>query len=148
METNRLEKNAAVSIVRWSARVLGVMTSAFFLFMFIGESLESRTRTAPLEAISAIGPAGVIGLTLNGIYVLAMLLALRWERIGLLLGAGALGCFFVMVFLGLFHGNVSGGLSTKGILNPFLLVFWLPILLYFVCRRLEGAPQERPWRAL
>jgi len=55
-----------------------------------------------------------------------MFLALRWERASPLLGAAFLGSFFVMIFLGLFHGNVAGGFSPKGVLNPFLLMFWLP----------------------
>jgi hypothetical protein len=48
-----------------------------------------------------------------------------------------LGGFFVMLFLGLFQGNVSGGFSTKGVLNPLLLAFWLPILLYLLCWGVE-----------
>ena len=134
METDRRGKHAAVSIVRWSARVIGVMTSAFFLFMFIGEALQSQTPSEPIEPIAAIG------LALMGIYIVAMFLALKWERVGSLLGAGALGIFFIMVFLGLFPGR-------KGV-HPFLLVFWVPILLYLVCRQLEKSREEPSTPAL
>jgi hypothetical protein len=73
-----------------------------------------------------------------GVYVVAMFMALKWERAGSLLGAASLGIFFVMMFLGMFHGNVEGGFSLKGVLNPVLLAFWLPVLLYLLCGRLEG----------
>jgi hypothetical protein len=110
------------------------MTSAFFLFMFIGEALQSQTPSEPIEPIAAIG------LALMGIYIVAMFLALKWERVGSLLGAGALGIFFIMVFLGLFPGR-------KGV-HPLLLVFWVPILLYLVCRQLEKSRQEPSTPAL
>jgi len=137
METDRQGKNAAVTVFRWSARVLGILTAGFFVFMFIGESLESHTRSEPIE------PIGAIGLGLMGIYVVAMFLALKWERAGSLLGVAALGSFFVMLFLGLFHGNVSGGFSPKGVLNPFFLAFWLPVLLYLLCWGLERRGRKR-----
>lgn len=136
METDREGRNAAVAVIRWSARVLGVITAGFFLFMFIGESLESHTRSQPIEPIAAIG------LALMGIYTVAMFLALKWERAGSLLGVAALGSLFVMLFLGLFHGNASGGFGPKGVLNPFLLAFWLPVLLYLLCWGLERRGRE------
>jgi len=113
--------------IRWSARILGLIIAGFLLFMFIGESLESNSLLGPIEPIAAIG------LALMGIYVVAMFLALKWERVGSLLGVAALGVFFVIRFLGLFPGNVSGGFSSRGVLNPLLLAFWLPILLYLLC---------------
>jgi hypothetical protein len=78
-----------------------------------------------------------------GIYVVGMFLALKWERLGLSLGVVALGCFFVILFLGLFPGNVSGGFSSRGVLNPIFLAFWLPILLYLLCWGLERRRREQ-----
>ena len=114
--------------------MLGVIFAGFFLFMAIGESLQSHTPIKPLAAI---------WLGLAGIYAVVMFLALKWERAGSLLGLAALGSFFVMLFLGLFHGNVSGGFSLKGVLNPFLLAFWVPVLLYLLCWRLEGRGRRK-----
>ena len=131
MDTNRGGKNLAIAIIRWSARVLGVIIASFCLFMFIGQSLEEYPSSEPLK------PIAVIGLILMGIYVVAMFLALKWERLGSLLGMAGLGGVFVIMFLGLFQGNVSGGFSTKGVLNPLLLAFWLPILLYLLCWGVE-----------
>ncbi len=129
MKTDRERKNAAIVVIRWSARVLGLIMAGFLLLMFIGESLESNFNplSEPIEPIAAIG------LALMGIYVVAMFLALKWERVGSFLGVAALGGFFVILFLGLLPGNVSGGFSPRGVFNPIFLAFWLPILLYLLC---------------
>ena len=137
MKTDRERKNAAIVVIRWSARVLGVIMAGFLLLMFIGQSLESNSLPESIEPIAAIG------LALMGIYVVAMFLAFKWERVGSLLGAAALGCFFVILFLGLLPGNVSGGFSSKGVLNPLVLAFWLPILLYLLCWGLERRRREQ-----
>ncbi len=138
MKTDRERKNAAIVVIRWSARVLGLIMAGFLLLMFIGESLVgSNLPSEPIEPIAAIG------LALMGIYVVAMFLALKWERMGSFLGVAALGSFFFILFLGLLPGNVSGGFSSKGVLNPLFLAFWLPILLYLLCWGLERRGRER-----
>jgi hypothetical protein len=136
METNRERKNAAITVIRWSARVLGVITAGFFLFIFIGESWGKW------HTLSQIEPSGAIGLALMGVYIVAMFLALKWERAGSILGVAALWSFFIMLFLGLFPG-MRGGFGSRGVLNPFLLAFWLPVLLYLLCWGLEGRGRER-----
>ena len=136
MKTDRERKNATIVVIRWSARVLGVIMAGFLLLMFIGQSLESNSLPESIEPIAAIG------LGLMGIYVVAMFLALKWERVGSFLGVAALGGFFVILFLGLLPGNVSGGFSSKGVLNPLFLAFWLPILLYLLCWGLERRGRE------
>lgn len=137
MKTDRERKNVAIVVIRWSARVLGVIMAGFLLLMFIGQSLESNSLPESIEPIAAVG------LALMGIYVVAMFLALKWERAGSFLGVAALGCFFVILFLGLLPGNVSGGFSSRGVLNPLFLAFWLPILLYFLCWGLERRRREQ-----
>jgi len=132
MMTDREGKNAAIVVIRWSARVLGLIMAGFLLFMFFGYFLEGRN---PLS--DSLAPFAAIGLTLMGIYILAMVLALKWERAGSILGAIVLGGFFIIMFMGLLPGNVSGGLSVQGVLNPVFLALWLPILLYLICWGLE-----------
>jgi hypothetical protein len=100
--------------------------------MFLGYLLEGRG-----PAFESLTPFAAIGLALIGIYFFAMLLALKWERAGTALGAIALGGFFIIMLLGLLPGNVSGGFSPKGVVNPFFLALWLPIALYLVCAGLE-----------
>jgi len=137
METARKGKNAAIAVIRWWARVLGVVTAAFFLFMFIGESLEKRHGSSQIEPIAAIG------LALMGIYTVAMFLALKWERAGSLLGAAALGSIFVMLFLGLFReaGGGSGRLQYQRCLEPVPSGFLgtRPAVLAVLGTRREGA---------
>ena len=136
MEPDPERNDEVITAIRWTARVLGVIIAGFFLFLFIGESMESHGPSKPLEL------SAVIGLVPMAIYVVAMFMALKWERTGALLGAAALGIFFVMMFLGLLHGNAEGGFSLKGVLNPILLAFWLPVLLYLLCWRLEGRERK------
>ncbi|MFC1572063.1 hypothetical protein ACFL6M_00535 [Candidatus Eisenbacteria bacterium] len=131
MKAGRERKNTAIVVMRWSARVLGLIIVGFGLLMFIGQSLQSGPPGKETE------PIAVVGLALVGVYMIAMLLALKWERRGALLGAAALGGFYIILFLGLLPGNVSGGFSTRGVLNPIFLAFWLPIVLYLMCGELE-----------
>lgn len=137
MKTDREKKNVAIVVIRWSARILGLIMAGFLLLMFIGESLQSNSLP------ELIDPIATIGLALMGIYVVTMFLALKWERVCSFLGVAALGGFFVILFLGLLPGNVSGGFSFRGVLNPVFLALWLPILLYLLCLGLERRGRER-----
>jgi hypothetical protein len=130
MDTDRQGNQATISIVRRSARVIGVVIAVFLLSMFIGEAMQSETPPWQIE------PTAALGLAPLGVYIVAMFLALKWERVGSLLGAGALSIFIVM----LFRGSPADGKSVL----PFFLVFWIPILLYWVCWHLEGSSQEPP----
>ena len=134
MEADRLAKLATISMVRRSARVIGVVIAVFLLAMFIGEALQSEGPPEPIE------PMAAVGLALLGVYIVAMFLALKWEWAGLLLGSCALGIFLVVVFM----GPTADGKSVL----PFVLVFWVPILLYWVCRHLERSSQDPPAPAL
>lgn len=132
MTTERESRNTLTAPIRWSARVLGVITASFLLFMFFGYFLEGRGPSP-----GSLAPFASVGLVLMGIYVLAMFLALKWERAGALLGTIVLGGFFAIMFLGLLPGNVSGGFSASGVLNPVFLALWLPLLLYITCWGIE-----------
>ena len=127
MTTRGKGSNAVTAVIKWSARILGVIMASFLLFMFFGYFLEGRSPTA-----DSLEPFAAFGLVLMGGYALAMFLALKWQRTGSVLGALALGCFFIIMFLGLLPGNVAGGFGAKGVLNPVFLALWIPILLYFI----------------
>ena len=120
------------TVTRSSARVLGVITGGFLLLMFFGYVVKGQAPTP-----GSLTPFAALGLILMGTYALAMILALRWERVGALTGAIVLLTFFAIMYLGLLPGNVSGGFSVKGVLNPIFLALWLPILLYVTCWALE-----------
>jgi len=123
METDQLAKQATISTVRRSARVIGVVIAVLLLALFIGEAMQSETPPGQIE------PTAVVGLAPLGVYIVAMFLALKWERAGSLLGAGALGIFLVILFV----GSTADGKTVL----PFVLVFWVPIVLYVVCWHLE-----------
>jgi len=53
MKTGRERKNAAIVVMRWSARVLGLIMAGFLLLMFIGQSLESYPPSEPIAPIAA-----------------------------------------------------------------------------------------------
>ena len=138
MATDSKKESTGIVVIRWFARSLGMLISVFSLILFIGEALEAHGRHPSTSGFADIGLVAAIGLGLIALYIIAMSLALIRERVGTLIAMGALGAFFVIMFLGLFPGNVSGGFSLKGVLNPILLFFWLPILLYLLCWRLEA----------
>jgi hypothetical protein len=138
MSTDSEEVSTGIAAIRWLARSFGLLISGFCLFMLIGETWEGHLRNVTASAFVHITPIAGIGLGLMGLYIIAMFLALKWEHAGTLIAVGALGAFFVILFLGSFPGNVLGGFSLRGVLNPILLSFWLPVLLYLICWGLEG----------
>lgn len=130
--TDKEVSNMAAKGARWSARVFGVITGSFLMLMFFGYFF-----TGQAPSPRSLTPFAATGLVLMGAYALAMFLALKWERTGAILGAIVLGGFFAIMYLGLLPGNVSGGLSIRGVVNPVFLALWLPILLYVASWRLE-----------
>jgi hypothetical protein len=116
------EREAKTWAFRWSARLFGVIIAGLFL-MAIGSSLQSQLRTGSIKPLAAIG------LGLAGIYVVAMFLALRWERAAVRVGvAGLLGCHVWWLFVGLFEYP-----ALVSVVDPLLLAFWVPVLLYLLC---------------
>jgi len=142
MDSQRKDIGKGIASIRLFARGFGLLISGFFLYMFIAESFDGHVRNGA-SGLFDLKPIPVIGLGLMGVYIIAMVLALRWEHTGTIIAVGALGAFFILLFLGLFPGNVSGGFSLRGILNPFLLIFWLPVLLYLLCWGIEEWQRRR-----
>jgi hypothetical protein len=131
METEREGKNAAITVIRWSARVLWVIFVGVFLPFAIGEGTPGNS----------IGPLAAIWFGLVGIYAVAMCLALKWERAAVLVGVAALLAAHVDgLFLGLFE---YPGHALVNVVNPILLAFWVPVLLYLLCWRLEGRGRRK-----
>src|SRR5271157_2102279 len=99
MSTDSEEVSTGIAAIRWLARGFGLLISGFFLFMFIGETWEGHLRNPTASAFVHIDPIAGIGLGLMGLYIIAMFLALKWEHTGTLIAAGALGVFFIILFL-------------------------------------------------
>ena len=132
METEREGKNAAITVIRRSARVLTVISVIFAGLLWL---------VAIGEATRPFKPLAAIWFGLSGIYAVAMCLALKWERAAVLVGVAALLAAHVNgLFLGLFE---YPGHALVNVVNPFLLVFWVPVLLYLLCWRLEGRARRK-----
>ena len=109
-----------------------MLIARFFLFMFVGESWQSHNWGGLLH----LNPVDAVLLTMMGLYAIGMFTAILWERTGLLLSLGTLGVFFLLfgARTALQHGlRAAFTPSYRGLLNPFLLMFWLPVILYLVC---------------
>jgi hypothetical protein len=137
------EKSVGIAIIRWIARGFGLVISGFFLFVFIRQVWGAHLQHPTESGLEGVDPFATTVIVLMGIYILGMLVALSWEHTGTLLSMGGIGTFSVIVFIGMFPGKVSGGFSTRGILNPLVLVLWLPVLLYVVCWVLERKQRRR-----
>ena len=86
MEGSSTSANRAVRWIRWTVRILSLLFVAFYLYIFIGEALEGRSRPQnPPMATRA-----VVELTIIGVSLLGLLLAWRWELAG---GIVALAAF-------------------------------------------------------
>ena len=135
METEREGKNAAITVIRRWARVLGVICVILAGLLWLMASAEGTPG-------NSMGPLAAIWFGLSGIYAVAMCLALKWERAAVLVGVAALLAAHVNgLFLGLFE--YPGHALVNGVVNPFLLVFWVPVLLYLLCWRLEGRARRK-----
>ena len=135
METEREGKNAAITVIRRSARVLTVISVILAGLLWLMAMSEGTPG-------NSMGPLAAISFGLLGIYAVAMCLALKWERAAVPVGVAALLAAHVDgLFLGLFE--YPGRLTLVSGVNPFLLVFWVPVLLYLLCWRLEGRARRK-----
>lgn len=121
-----------IAAARWFARLLGVLTGGFFLVMFIG---ESASMPGDLLRMSAWDAVQLIGM---GCYAVGMLLAVKWERRAVLVATAGYLLHYILL-------AARTGFSARGALNPFFLLFWIPILLYLACWLVERrATASRP----
>ena len=135
METEREGKNAAITVIRRSARVLTVISVILAGLLWLMAMSEGTPG-------NSMGPLAAIWFGLSGIYAVAMCLALKWERAAVPVAVAALLAAHVDgLFLGLFE--YPGHALVNGVVNPFLLVFWVPVLLYLLCWRLEGRGRRK-----
>jgi hypothetical protein len=134
METEREGKNAAITVIRRSARVLTVISVILAGLLWLMAMSEGTPG-------NSMGPLAAIWFGLSGIYAVAMCLALKWERAAVLVGVAALLAAHVDgLFLGLFE---YPGHALINVVNPILLAFWVPVLLYLLCWRLEGRARRK-----
>jgi hypothetical protein len=80
-------KTRTVQIIRWIARILGLIYVAFWLMMFIGETLSQSGEPNTIEFHNLIGLIAVFA------YMLCLIIAWKWEAIG-----GIAAIIFIIIF--------------------------------------------------
>ena len=118
---NKKSKNRTVTILRWIARILGVLYIAFFLLMFIGEELSSNQESNPIAARE------LMGLVFDFVYFVGLIVAWKWEGLGGLIAAIGLVAFAITI-------------PDAAILAYTIMA--VPVILFLVCWLLSRSKPE------
>ena len=113
---NTIRKTRTVSIIRWVARIVGLLYIAFFLLMFIGESLSSSQETNSMTLREGLGFVFVF------IFFAGLILAWKWEGIG---GFIALG------------GTIGWTIAIQAY-SLITVIIAAPAILFLICWLLSG----------
>jgi hypothetical protein len=107
-------------VVRWSARVLSVVSIGLLLLFFVGEADFSQPiHLTPQEWIGVLCfPVGIVA---------GMIIGWRWEGMGAGIALGSLLAFYVVDLV------VTGTFPS----GPFFVLFTLPGILFGVSWVLE-----------
>lgn len=138
--------SSGLTVLRWFARIIGVLWAGFFLFMFVGEALQNQHPVDILH-VNPIDAAFVVAAVL---YSVGLFVAVKWERKGALLSLSALVGLQLLAGLKTFlaHRGLVAALFglPGGALNLGFLLFGLPVVLYLVCLKL-AAEARKPGKA-
>ncbi|MEI8204966.1 MAG: hypothetical protein WCH34_18235 [Bacteroidota bacterium] len=107
------QKPIWLTAIRWSARIFSLLFIAFFLFIFIGESLSESENAIEISTFDYV----ILGTW--AIAMLATLAAFKWEAIGGTINVVIMLTHFLMIA---FRGKIA---------LP-ILSFALPGLLYLI----------------
>ncbi len=88
---SKQNQSRIITIIRWIARIVGLLYIAFFLLMLIGEGLSSSQETNPLTFRAGLAFVFVF------IYFAGLILAWKWEGIGGWVAIGGTIGFFVTI---------------------------------------------------
>ena len=118
---NSKEKNRTVAILRWIARITGLVFAVFWLLMFIGETLSST------EGANPIAIRDLIGLIAVFFYLIGLIIAWKWEGLG-----GIAAIVFVVVF----------ALAMPDAPIPIYVIISMPGILFIACWLMSRSPKE------
>jgi len=90
-----MKNTTSLSVIRWTARIIGTLMVAFTLFMFIGETLESYKKHGA-AASDPFDTLMIITFTFWGVGLAGLVLALWKEGLG---GIVSLISFIIFFFL-------------------------------------------------
>ena len=109
-----------LTIIRWIARISGLLLVGFTIFMAVGYSLEERQRHPDAPFLSGLAPLVIITFIVWGLGLVGLLLGWWKEKQG---GFLSLACFILVFILSLL--NREG----RSALRP-MLVFSIPSVLF------------------
>jgi len=120
------DESLTTIVVRWSARVLSLVSIGILLLFFVGEADFSQPiHLTPQEWIGVLFfPVGV---------VVGMIVGWRWQGVGAGIALGSLLAFYVLDLV------VTGTFPS----GPFFLLFTLPGVLFGVSWMLERGRWSR-----
>jgi hypothetical protein len=115
MKTNKIK---LAKVLRWTARILSALFIAFFLILFIGESMEPLKNGTFFKPISMYDK---IHLSLMGLIMIGLGIAWKWELAG---GIISVTAFIIITSI---HRSLIYSPMTFYLLNGllFLLVWWI-----------------------
>jgi hypothetical protein len=115
-----MKNTTTISIIRWTARIIGTLMVAFTLFIGIGEMLESYNKHGA-AASDTFDTLMIITFTFWGAGLAGLILALWKEGLG---GIVSLVSFIIFIFL--------VGINPKPDVNfrNVLFIFLIPSVLY------------------
>ena len=115
-----MKNTTSISIIRWTARIIGTLMVAFTLFIGIGEMLENYNKHGA-AASDTFDTLMIITFTFWGTGLAGLILALWKEGLG---GIVSLVSFIIFIFLvGI---NPKSDVSFSNV----LFIFLIPSVLY------------------
>ena len=115
-----MEKITSISIIRWTARIIGTLMVAFTLFIVIGEMLESYNKHG-VSASDTFDILMIITFTFWGAGLAGLILALWKEGLG-----GIVSLVSFIIFISLVGINPKPDASLSNV----LFIFLIPSVLY------------------
>ena len=115
-----MEKITSISIIRWTARIIGTLMVAFTLFIGIGEMLESYNKHG-VSASDTFDILMIITFTFWGAGLAGLILALWKEGLG-----GIVSLVSFIIFISLVGINPKPDASLSNV----LFIFLIPSVLY------------------
>ncbi len=121
MKNNTSLENKITRVIRWIARILGLLLILLTLFFAIAESITSTNPNAEQTPIAML---------LAGFFILGGLgLAWKWELIGALIS--------LLGFIGI------GVLNPDAMTKPMMYLFPLIAILFLICWSLSKLPRTK-----
>lgn len=116
--------------IRWTAIILGSLAIAFFLLIFIGETLTEYNQTGEISFVPELVPTFLfIGTSIVGFFI--SLLYSNYSKFGgtlMMLGSIAQAVYLL----------VRGGLSDADAALIYMLPFFIPGLLFYLKKENEN----------